>query len=92
MPKIILHIGKIKILRILTFLRKLSTSDKVTLFRARITAIQEGTFDLEICAAQISALIRLYIQIETPEQSHLIYGTELIIDPYIVKSFLTILF
>lgn len=76
----ILHIRKIKMIPILALSEKMSASNRIALFRAGVTAFQEKPLDTDICAAQILALIRLYMETGNQEQQALTFGTELIID------------
>ena len=61
---------------------KLTVEEKVMLYRVGASALLERTITLEICCAQVQALIRLHKEIQCESKPYpLIFGTELMIDP-----------
>lgn len=61
---------------------KMTTEDKVALFQAGANVCIERPFDLSVCTAQSSSLIRLYTEAKEEDRAclPLTFGSELIID------------
>ena len=68
---------------IIALTQKLSVSEKITLFHAGANVCLEESVDIWLCAAQACSLIQLYLDSKKDhcEMYHLIFGTELIINP-----------
>ncbi len=61
---------------------ELSVDEKVCLYQMGASALLQKTIPVEICAAQVLALIRLRAETDNwPKQCPLVFGTELTIDP-----------
>lgn len=72
-----------KLLPILAIGTSLKCDDLVALYRAGLGSYMEYPIDVEICAAQAEALIRLYLEAEdkSRKQDTLAFGKSLIISP-----------
>lgn len=84
---------KIEMIRILRITRHLpiiavsaplESNEIITLYHAGITSFVEKPMDIEICAAQADALIRLYLQTEEESKSRatVALGSSFLISPY----------
>ncbi len=76
-------IHRTKYIPILLFSDPLFPDDKVALFQAGANAIIENPFNVDICAAQAEALIRLYFAADTAHKQNdqIAFGSELTIMP-----------
>lgn len=87
------NMDRIEMVRILRITRHLpiiavsaplKSDEVITLYHAGITSFVEKPMDIGVCAAQVDALVRLYLQTEEDSKNRatLTFGSSLLISPY----------